>query len=49
MYPSLQTKLQRFEEIEQMLQDPAVLSDVDRMLALQREHGGLRKVVERAF
>jgi peptide chain release factor 1 len=44
MYPSLQTKLQRFEEIERLLQDPAVLSDVDRMLALQREHGGLRKV-----
>jgi peptide chain release factor 1 len=44
MYPSLQAKLQRFEEIERLLQDPAVLSDVDRMLALQREHGGLRKV-----
>jgi peptide chain release factor 1 len=44
MYHSLQSKLQRFEEIEQMLQDPAVLSDLDRMLALQREHGGLRKV-----
>ncbi len=44
MYPSLQTKLRRFEEIEQNLQDPAVLADVERMLSLQREHGGLRKV-----
>ncbi len=44
MYPTLQAKLQRFEEIERNLQDPAVLADVDRMLALQREHGGLRKV-----
>ena len=44
MYPSLQTKLQRFEEIERQLQDPAVLADVDRMLTLQREHGGLRKL-----
>ena len=44
MYPSLQIKLQRFEEIEQSLGDAAVLADVERMLALQREHGGLRKV-----
>ncbi len=44
MYPSLQSKLQRFEEIERLLQDAAILADVDRMLALQREHGGLRKV-----
>ncbi len=44
MYPSLQSKLQRYEDIERQLQDPTVLADVDRMLALQREHGGLRKV-----
>ncbi len=44
MYPSLQSKLQRFEEIERLLQDPTVLADVERMLALQREHGGLRRV-----
>ena len=44
MYPSLQSKLQRFDEIETQLQDPVVLADVERMLALQREHGGLRKV-----
>ncbi|MCX7418225.1 MAG: peptide chain release factor 1 [Planctomycetia bacterium] len=44
MYPTLQAKLQRFEEIESQLQDPVVLADVEGMLALQREHGGLRKV-----
>ncbi len=44
MYPSLQTKLQRYDEIERQLQDQAVLADVERMLALQREHGGLRKI-----
>ena len=36
--------LERFEEIESQLQDPVVLADIERMLALQREHGGLRKV-----
>ncbi len=44
MFPSLQAKLQRFEELEQQLQDPAVLSDTNKMLALQREHGGLMRV-----
>ena len=44
MYPTLQSKLQRFEEIERLLQDAIVLADVERMLALQREYGGLRKV-----
>lgn len=44
MFPSLETKLQRYEELEQLLQDPEVLADVSRMLELQREHGGLGKV-----
>jgi peptide chain release factor 1 len=44
MYPTLQAKLQRFEEIESQLQDPVVLADIERMLSLQRESGGLRKV-----
>jgi peptide chain release factor 1 len=46
MFPSLETKLKRFEELEQQLQDPAVLSHVDKLLEVQREYGGLRKVAE---
>lgn len=51
MFPSLQEKLQRFDELEQQLQDPEVLADTSRMLELQREHGGLLKIAHqtRAF
>ena len=44
MFPTLDAKLKRFEELERQLQDPTVLSDVNRMVAIQREHGGLAKV-----
>jgi peptide chain release factor 1 len=44
MFPSLELKLKRFEELEQQLQNPEILANVDRMLAIQREHGGLLKV-----
>lgn len=44
MFPVLQTKLARYEELEKLLQDPAVLADTTRMLEMQREHGGLGKV-----
>ena len=46
MFPSLETKLKRFEELEQQLQDPAVLSNTSRLLQVQREYGGLKKVAE---
>jgi peptide chain release factor 1 len=46
MYPSLETKLRRFEELEGQLQDPKVLSDTQRLVETQREYGGLRKVAE---
>lgn len=46
MFPALQAKLKRFEELERLLQDPEVLSDTGRMLELQREHGGLNKVAQ---
>ena len=51
MYPSLEIKLKRFEELELQLQDPAVLSNTHRLLEVQREYGGLKKVAEtvRAF
>ena len=44
MFPTLQTKLKRYEELEQMLQDPVVLADTTKMLECQREHGGLGKI-----
>lgn len=44
MFPTLQAKLTRYEELERMLQDPDVLADTQRMLELQREHGGLGKI-----
>ena len=43
MYPSLEKKLARFEELEKLLIDPEVLSDTSRLLKIQREHGGLAK------
>ena len=44
MFPSLDAKLKRFEELELQLQDPEVLANTDRMIAVQREYGGLQKV-----
>ena len=44
MFPSLEQKLARFEELEAQLQSPDIASDIDRMIELQREHGGLQKV-----
>lgn len=46
MYPSLQLKLDRFEDLERMLQDPDVLSNPMKAVELQREYGGLRKTAE---
>lgn len=44
MFPSLEQKLERYEELEKLLLDPDVLADVDRMLEIQKEMGGLAKV-----
>ncbi len=44
MYPSLEAKLKRYEELEQMLQDPGIAADPAKFLPLKREHGGLAKV-----
>ncbi len=44
MYPSLESKLKRYDELERMLQDPANSSDPAKFLPLQREQGGLIKV-----
>ncbi len=44
MFPSLESKLKRYEELEKQLEDPTVVADVNRMLDIQREYGGLAKV-----
>lgn len=44
MFPSLEARLQRFEELERQLQDPEVLADVSRSIEINREYGGLKKV-----
>ena len=43
-FPSLQTKLKRFEELDRLLENPAVLTDSNRVTQVQRERGGLTKV-----
>jgi len=44
MYPSLESKLKRYLELEQQLQDPEILADTGKMLQIQREMGGLTRV-----
>lgn len=44
MFPSLEQKLERYVELEKHLEDPAVLSNIERMLEIQKEMGGLAKV-----
>ena len=44
MFPSLQAKLQRFEELEKQLSDPEVLANTNKLLGIQREYGGLAKL-----
>ncbi|QDT64510.1 peptide chain release factor 1 [Calycomorphotria hydatis] len=46
MFPSLEAKLKRFEELELQLQDPEVMSDTDKMVSIQKEYGGLKKVAD---
>ena len=40
MFPSLDAKLKRFEELEKQLQDPEVLADTDRMIAVKMDVEG---------
>ncbi|MFQ5732640.1 MAG: peptide chain release factor 1 [Planctomycetaceae bacterium] len=46
MFPSLEAKLARYEELEQQLQDPEVASDPNKFIPVQREMGGLAKVAK---
>jgi peptide chain release factor 1 len=47
MRQMLEEKLARFQEIERLMTDPAVLSDSSRMAGLVREHGTLAKLATR--
>ncbi|MCY2962714.1 MAG: peptide chain release factor 1 [Planctomycetota bacterium] len=47
MFPSLQAKLERFEELERSIQDPAVLADSTVLQTVQREYGGLAKLAHK--
>lgn len=44
MFPSLEAKYERFLELEKMLQDPAILSNSDKLIEVQKEYGGLRRI-----
>ncbi len=44
MFPTLQAKLERHDELERLLQDPEILGDPQRVAQIQRERGGLAKV-----
>ena len=44
MFPSLEQKLARYVELEQQLLDPEILSNVEKMLAIQKEMGGLSRI-----
>ena len=46
MFPSLESKRKRYEELELQLQDPEIASDPNKFIPLQREHGGLAKVAK---
>ena len=46
MYPSLETKLDRYLELEKQLMDPEVLANPSVMVEIQREYGGLKKVAD---
>ena len=39
MFPSLELKLQRFEELERRLQEPEVLSNNSLLVEIQKEYG----------
>jgi len=43
----LEEKLRRFEELEKLLADPAVLADSARLAVVAREHGALNKVASK--
>ena len=48
MHENLRNRLKRFEELERLLSDPAVLSDPKQVRTLAKEHAALKPVVDLA-
>lgn len=46
MWPALETKRDRFQELESLLVDPEVVTDPTRYAVLAKEHGNLAKYVK---
>lgn len=46
MWPSLEKKRLRYQELENLMADPVVIMDAARYGALAREHGSLSKIVK---
>ncbi len=44
MFPVLERQLARYEELEKQMQDPDVLSNISRMLEIQKELGSLSRI-----
>ncbi|MCH2201377.1 MAG: peptide chain release factor 1 [Fuerstiella sp.] len=44
MFPSLEQKFERHEKLQQLLMDPEITANIDRMLEIQKEMGGLAKI-----
>jgi peptide chain release factor 1 len=47
MTPELQKIQIRFEELERLLQDPALISDAQKLAKLNREYNSLREIIEK--
>ncbi|MDB7757515.1 peptide chain release factor 1, partial [Lacticaseibacillus rhamnosus] len=45
IFEQLDGLLVRYEELEELMSDPEVISDTKRYLALSKEEGGMRDVV----
>jgi peptide chain release factor 1 len=46
MFPILERKKARYDELQKQLEDPEVLSNVPRLLEIQKEMGGLSRVAD---
>ncbi|WDF81773.1 peptide chain release factor 1 [Lacticaseibacillus pabuli] len=45
IFDQLETVLQRYDELQEMMSDPSVINDTKRYMDLSKEEGGLREVV----
>jgi len=46
MFPSLEAKRERHDELAKLLEDPEITSNIDKLLEIQKEMGGLAKVAK---